>query len=113
MVGASAAVSGAMAAACRFIFQPGAPLGDGFGFGAGDGHDYTQPATPIARVLTDRRAMPFILLWFAVNFLFGIGAQPLGISDNPVAWEAHIGGFVAGLLLFGLFDPKRGARPGT
>ena len=105
VVGASAAVSGAMAAACRFIFQPGAPLGEGFNFGTGDGSAYRQPAVRIGRVLTDRRAMPFIALWFGVNFLFGVGAQPLGLSDNPVAWEAHIGGFLAGLLLFAAFDP--------
>ena len=25
--------------------------------------------------------------------------------DQSVAWQAHIGGFLAGLLLFSLFDP--------
>ena len=85
--------------------EPGAPLGEGFNFGTGDGSAYRQPAVRIGRVLTDRRAMPFIALWFGVNFLFGVGAQPLGLSDNPVAWEAHIGGFLAGLLLFAAFDP--------
>jgi membrane associated rhomboid family serine protease len=28
-----------------------------------------------------------------------------GVDDAEVAWQAHIGGFVAGLLLFALFDP--------
>jgi membrane associated rhomboid family serine protease len=32
---------------------------------------------------------------------------PIGGNDQPVAWEAHIGGFVAGLVLFSLFDPAR------
>ena len=44
----------------------------------------------------------------ATNFMFGAGAHTLGASDAPVAWVAHVGGFVAGLLAFPLFD--RGAR---
>ena len=106
-----------MAAACRFVFQPDAPLGSGFSFGSGDEAAYRQPALPISRVLTNGRTMPFIVIWFAVNFLFGISAAPLGITDNPVAWEAHVGGFLAGLFLFPLFDPRSlgddaGARSG-
>jgi membrane associated rhomboid family serine protease len=104
IVGASASVSGAMAAACRFIFRPNAPLGDGFGFGSGEAAAYRQPALPISRVLLDARVAPFIGLWFVMNFLFGVSAMPLGITENPIAWEAHVGGFVAGLLLFRLLD---------
>ncbi len=29
---------------------------------------------------------------------------------QPIAWQAHVGGFVAGLALFGWFDPVRRAR---
>lgn len=105
VVGASAAVSGAMAAACRFVFQPNGPLGEGFNFGSGEDAAYRQPAAPILHIFTNSRTMPFILLWFGVNFLFGISAGSLGISDNPIAWEAHVGGFLAGLFLFDLFDP--------
>jgi membrane associated rhomboid family serine protease len=43
----------------------------------------------------------------ATNFVFGAGAQALGASDAPVAWVAHVGGFVAGLLAFPLFDRAR------
>jgi membrane associated rhomboid family serine protease len=39
--------------------------------------------------------------------LFG-GALP-GVGQ-AVAWEAHIGGFLAGLLMFSLFDPVPPAR---
>ena len=27
------------------------------------------------------------------------------VTEGTIAWEAHIGGFLAGLLLFPLFDP--------
>jgi membrane associated rhomboid family serine protease len=38
--------------------------------------------------------------------LFGLGIVTLpGESDMPIAWEAHIGGFLAGLVSFALFDP--------
>jgi membrane associated rhomboid family serine protease len=30
---------------------------------------------------------------------------PLGVTGATVAWEAHIGGFLIGLLAFRWFDP--------
>ncbi len=105
VVGASAAVSGAMAGAIRFIFQPHGPLGEGAGFGSLATSTYRQPALSVTQTLVNSRTMPFILLWFVVNYVFGAFATPLGLSDAPVAWEAHAGGFLAGLLLFSLFDP--------
>lgn len=103
VVGASASVSGAMGAAIRFAFQPGAPLG---GFGISDNpHAYRMPALPLSRVFTNARTLGFLVMWFAVNLLFGIGAPFFGFSESPIAWEAHIGGFLAGMLLFGPLDP--------
>jgi membrane associated rhomboid family serine protease len=46
--------------------------------------------------------MIFLVVWFGINLLFGL--IPVG-TDQPVAWEAHMGGFLAGLLLFSFFDP--------
>jgi membrane associated rhomboid family serine protease len=31
---------------------------------------------------------------------------PITGSSQSVAWQAHIGGFLAGLFLFSWFDPK-------
>jgi membrane associated rhomboid family serine protease len=66
---------------------------------------YHVPALPLARVFRDGRALTFLLTWFGCNILFGAFATPLGIGDATVAWEAHIGGFLFGLLAFSLFDP--------
>jgi len=105
LIGASAADSGLMAAAARFMFEPGAPLGAPRGYGAelssarSDG-----PAASLVEVFAHRRTLVFIAIWMATNFVFGAGAQTLGASEAPVAWVAHVGGFVAGLLLFPLFD---------
>jgi len=61
---------------------------------------------PLRDVLRDQRVLTFILFWFLSNLIFGVGAQPLGLSDGSIAWQAHVGGFLAGLLLFSAFDPK-------
>ena len=38
--------------------------------------------------------------------LFGLGSIPIGGgAGQEVAWQAHIGGFLAGLVLFNAFDP--------
>jgi membrane associated rhomboid family serine protease len=108
VIGASAAISGMMAAAIRFVFVPGAPLGATLGFGMrAEERAYQQRPLPLRQVLTDRRAVAFLIIWFVANFIFGAAAVPLGITEGAVAWEAHIGGFLAGLLLFPLFDPPR------
>ena len=105
VIGASAAVSGCMAASIRFVFQPGAPLGRTLGFNqaTGDGR-FRLPAMPLSAVLRDRRATTFLVIWFATNALFGIGSITFGLSEASTAWQAHVGGFLAGLILFTAFD---------
>jgi membrane associated rhomboid family serine protease len=98
LVGASGAASGFMAGAARFMFQPGEPLG------RGPRRFAPERAASLYELFTDRRALLFVGIWLATNVLFGAGAQALGLSDMPVAWIAHIGGFVGGLALFPLFD---------
>ncbi len=107
VIGASAIVSGTMGAALRFVFQPGAPLGESLGFGnpREEYLAYRQPAVPLSAVLTNRTAMVFLIVWFIANFLFGVSAGPLGFTDATIAWQAHIGGFLLGLFGFPLFDP--------
>lgn len=102
MIGASAAVSGFMAGSIRFAFQRGGPLAM---FRGEDPAAYLVPAAPLALALRDRRIVVFLLAWFGLNLLFGVGAIGLSSGEQSIAWQAHIGGFVAGLLLFSLFDP--------
>jgi len=104
VIGASASISGMMAAAMRFAFQRGGPLN----MMRGEAQDYHVPAIPLMGVLSDARVLIFLGVWFAINILFGVGSLPITGSDQPVAWQAHIGGFLAGLLLFSWFD-----RPGN
>ncbi|MGD0720348.1 MAG: rhomboid family intramembrane serine protease [Roseiarcus sp.] len=107
LIGASAADSGLMAAAARFVFEPGGPLGGPGGYSrAAARPDYEVPAPPLRQLLGERRVVIFLAIWLATNFLFGAGAERFGLSDAPVAWIAHVGGFAAGLLLFPLFDRR-------
>jgi membrane associated rhomboid family serine protease len=107
MVGASAAISGFMAAAMRFAFQPNAPLGL---FGSNEPEAYRVPAAPLGAMLRDGRVLAFIIVWFGINLLFGLGSMSMDGGQQAIAWEAHIGGFLAGLIAFPLFDPVGRAK---
>lgn len=78
LVGASGAVSGLMGAASRLI--------------AGRGQ------------LGPMRSAPVIGMgaaWVIVNLLVGLLGVAPGMGDAQVAWEAHLFGYAAGLLLIG------------
>jgi membrane associated rhomboid family serine protease len=103
MIGASAAISGAMAAALRFVFQRGGPLGlwrlDS------PGGSYHVAAAPLLATLRDPRFLIFLGVWIGLNALFGLGSVSMVAEGQEIAWQAHIGGFLAGLFLFTVFDP--------
>ena len=106
VIGASAAVSGCMGATLRFMFQPHVPMAASIdAAGEGRRQAFLQPARSLRGLLADRRATTFMIAWFVTNLVFGLGSGSLGLASGPIAWEAHIGGFAAGLLLFGRFDP--------
>lgn len=106
LVGASAGISGATAAAIRFVFAPGLRFGD-----LGDDAVVRAiPIEPLGQLWRNSRALLFIGIWFVTNILFGAGLVPIFGEATSIAWEAHIGGFVVGLLLFPLFDRGRQSR---
>lgn len=106
VVGASAAISGFMAAAMRFAFQGRGPL-----IGRDDAA-YREPALPLTQVLRNGRVLTFLIVWFALNLLFGLGSLSIDGGEQVIAWQAHMGGFLAGLLAFPLFDPIKAASAG-
>lgn len=73
VIGASGGLSGLFAAVLLMMQRQGYGAGGRFGL------------------------MPFILLWIGISVLFGVMGSPDG---SAVAWPAHIGGFLAGFLLF-------------
>jgi len=108
MIGASAGISGMMGAAARFAFEPGGSLDTWHGDRSNADH---VPATRLLVALRNPRVLTFVGVWFGLNLLFGLGSVSLVTGDDQsIAWEAHVGGFLAGLLLFSLFDPVQPAR---
>jgi membrane associated rhomboid family serine protease len=104
MIGASAAISGAMAAAMRFVFQRDRRLGF-----FRDAADLARlPAQPLRATLGDPRFLLFLATWVGLNALFGFGTITFGAeAGQAIAWQAHVGGFFAGLFLFKAFDPAQ------
>lgn len=105
MIGASAAISGAMAASMRFMFQRNGPLDSWRHSGPAAAEAYRVPAAPLSATLRDPRFLLFLAVWMGLNVLFGFGTISFGEQGQQIAWQAHIGGFFAGLLLFAAFDP--------
>lgn len=94
LVGASGAISGMMGAAARFGFR----IDRSRGLAA-----FAGPVLPISTVFRSRSTVTFLAVWMGVNLLMGLG---FGAPDGggQIAWEAHIGGFLAGFLAVRLFD---------
>ena len=78
LVGASGAASGLLGAAARLIEGRGrlGPIGG-------------------------RTVVGMTLAWIAVNAILGLSGLTPGAAGLPVAWEAHVFGYVAGLLMIG------------
>lgn len=93
VVGASGAVSGLMGAAFRFILiDPN-----------------TSPTWPRERLpLFSRPVLLASAVMVVLNVLLGITGFAPGGFGRSIAWEAHLGGYFAGLLAFPLFDRRRG-----
>ena len=102
LVGASAAISGMMAASMRFAFEAGGPLGL---LRDGSEESYRVPAAPLSRALRHPQVFVFLAVWILINIGFGLGAPPELVGNGTIAWEAHFGGLLAGLFLFPIFDP--------
>jgi membrane associated rhomboid family serine protease len=66
------------------------------------------------RILTEVPAWVAIGMWFGFQLISGLGVLGAGSAEGGVAYAAHIGGFIAGLVLVKLFTLGRnGSRPQT
>lgn len=102
VTGASAAVFGTIGAATRFAFEPGGSL---WGGRARADQPDQVPARALLASLRNRRALTFVMVWLGLDTLLALsGLSVTGLQTN-IAWQAHIGGFFAGLIAFSAFDP--------
>ena len=67
----------------------------------------------VFRFLTEVPAYVAIGIWFAFQLISGLGMFGGGSQQGGVAYAAHIGGFVAGLLLIKVFTIGRGSTGRT
>jgi len=95
VVGASGAVSGLLGAAIPIMYGERMP-GGGW-----------RPLTP-SELVRSGKALGFTLVWLVLT-LFSGGTGWTGnsfLADSGIAWEAHIGGFLGGLLAFYVLLPR-------
>jgi rhomboid family protein len=96
-VGASGAIAGVMGA--YLIKFPRA-------------HIVTLVFIVIFITTVDIPAFFLLLYWFAIQFFSGVGSVGYSqASQGGVAWFAHVGGFIAGMLLVMLMPGVQRARP--
>jgi membrane associated rhomboid family serine protease len=102
LVGASGGIAGLTGAACRFIFQPLVVARDPE---TGATHVLGRKMASLGELARNQRAAFFIAIWLVLNaavpFLPMLFGQSVGI-----AWQAHLGGFLAGLFLAPLFERR-------
>jgi membrane associated rhomboid family serine protease len=51
--------------------------------------------------------LPVAGIWIALNVFFGLFGGMPGAGGEQIAWAAHVGGFVYGLLAIRFFAPRR------
>ena len=98
VIGASGAISGLMAAGMRLLPTERPSW-------AADGPPADAPMLP----LWSRQVLFFTLIWCGLNLMVAIAPGVMvGVAGGGlVAWQAHLGGYAAGLLLAGSFDALR------
>jgi membrane associated rhomboid family serine protease len=104
LIGASGVISGLMGAACRFAFPSERRV---------PRPAHLNPRLSIPQAFHSRTVVMFMLFWFVGNILIAVGVPLMGNGSQPIAWDAHIGGFVFGFFLFDLFDRHPPERPET
>lgn len=87
MVGASGAVSGLVGGAARLMGGSGRP------------GSYFSP-----------QVVSMTIGWIVINLILAVLGFAPGLGGAGVAWEAHIFGYLAGLLLIGVFGALAGQR---
>jgi membrane associated rhomboid family serine protease len=73
-------------------------------------HPKRRVTVILLRILTDVPAYVAIGIWFAFQLISGLGILGGGSQQGGVAYAAHVGGFVAGLVLIKVFAIGRNTR---
>ncbi len=74
-------------------------------------HPKRRVTVILFRFLTDVPAYVAIGIWFVFQLISGLGMLGGGSQQGGVAYAAHIGGFIAGLVLIKFFDSGGNRQP--
>jgi membrane associated rhomboid family serine protease len=69
-------------------------------------------ATQLAPIFS-RQILIFSAVLIVINAVMGVTGLDIGGETAQIAWQAHLGGFMTGLLLCGPFDTLRPRSVGT
>lgn len=104
MVGVSAGVSGVLAAAIPIMYAPE------FRYGLrSDAEIRDLKALRPIEILTNRNALVFTIMWLGLTMFTATSQYLTGtafLEERVIAWEAHLGGFIMGFIVFYLLDRK-------
>jgi membrane associated rhomboid family serine protease len=103
LVGASGGVAGLTGAAVRFIFQPIVSRRDPE---TGEPVILGRRLASFTDLARNPRSRWFTLIWVVLNAAVPLLPLLTGEGTVAIAWQAHLGGFFAGLLLVSLFEHR-------
>jgi membrane associated rhomboid family serine protease len=104
MIGASGSVSGLLAAVIPIMFAPGFQMSSAYQI------DYRRlRVLTFQEVFQNSKALGFTALFLALTLMTAASSglnENAFTADSAIAWQAHLGGFIAGFLMFYLLDRK-------
>jgi membrane associated rhomboid family serine protease len=103
LLGASGGIAALTGAAVRFIFQP--PM-IGVNKETGERVFLGRRLATFRELLANPTARFFSLAWIVINGIVPFLPLFTGGATVQIAWQAHLGGFFAGLLLVPLFERR-------
>jgi membrane associated rhomboid family serine protease len=103
LIGASGGIAALTGAATRFIFQPPVVEVDE---ATGERRMVGRHLGSLLDVARNPTARTFALAWLILNGLVPLLPAFLGPDTPQIAWQTHIAGFLAGLLLVPLFERR-------
>ncbi len=92
LIGASGGVTGLLGGLVRFSFHRPSPA-----------RETAKGVLPIY----DRSVLTWSVVIIALNASAAFFGARFGAGDADIAWQAHVGGYLFGLIAFPLFDPRR------
>lgn len=102
LIGASGGIAGLTGAACRFVFQPVIVERDPI---SGTIRPLGRRTASLMDLAREGRARYFILFWLIFNAAVPLLPNLFGAA-GMISWQAHLGGFLTGLLILPLIEPR-------